>query len=155
MLFMGLEIQTMNMNFGYISALAVFIGSAYMLRFPFSSFSQKTRKFIFMLSLVTVLGLFAWLMQTPERQAALMHFTLWYDIVINGLIVGGFMLILALRTTERYLRIKAFGGGSGIISCCVVSSGAMLSGAMLTGAVFGFLAPVIIFGSLLFARRGK
>lgn len=152
MFFMGLEVQTMNIFYGNVASLAVFVGSAYMLKFPFSSLSQGKRRVLFLLILAAVLGLFVWFMQTEERQMKLMEFTLWYDIVINGLVVGGFMLLLAIRTTERLLRIKAFGGGAGVVSCCVVANGAMLGGAILAGSVIGFFAPVIILGSLLFTR---
>lgn len=152
MFFMGLEIQTMNMVYSNIAALSVLVGSAYMLKFPFSSLSQGTRKAIFGLSIVAVLSVFVWFMQTEARQEALMNFTLWYDLAVNGILVGGFMILLALRTAGSQ-RIKAMGGGSGVVSCCVLSNGAMLGGAMLTSATFGFLAPVLILGSLLVARR--
>ena len=65
------------------------------------------------------------------------------------------MFVLALRTTEKWLKIKAIGGSTGVISCCIVSNGAMLSGALLASAVFGFLAPVCILGSLLVSRFNK
>ncbi len=152
MFFMGLEFQTMNMNYGYIAALFILIGSAYMLKFPFSSFSRPVRKAIFGLSIVAVLAIFVWFMQTSERQVALMHFTLWYDLAINGILVGGFMILLAFRTTSGPLRIKAFGGGSGVMSCCVLANSAMLGGAMVTGATFGLLAPVVILDSLFWPR---
>ena len=152
MFFMGLEFQTMNIIYSNIAALAIFIGSVYMLKFPLSSFSQGIRKSFFLISMVVVLGLFLWFMQTEEKQMILMRFVVWYDVVVNGIIVGGFMIILALRTTERWLRMKAIGGGSGVLSCCIVSDLAMLSGAMIVSAIFSFLAPVLILGSLMFAR---
>ncbi len=156
MIFMGLEMHTMNMNYTYIATLSVLIGSTYMLKFPFSSLSQGVRRIIFMFSLVVVLGIFIWFMQTAERQMSLMNFTLWYDIIVNGIVVGGFMLMLGLRTKEGSLRLKALGGGTGVVSCCVVSNGAMLGGAILTSSAFAFLAPILILGSLLIARgRGS
>src|SRR3990167_5277232 len=62
MIAMGLGEETMNMNFAYISALAILIGSTYMLKFPFSSFSQKARRFVFIVSLIIVLAIFVWFM---------------------------------------------------------------------------------------------
>ena len=153
MFFMGVEMYTMNMLYSNIAGLAIFIGSAYMLKFPFSSFSRVTRNIIFRGSILVLLAVFIWFMQTPERQIMLMHFSLWYDIVVNGLIVGGSILLLSLRTTEHWLRIKAFGGSSGVISCCIVANATMLSGAFLTSSVFQFIAPVVILGSVLYARR--
>lgn len=152
MFFMGIEMHTMNIIYSNIAALAVFVGSAYMLKFPFSSFSEKTRRMIFLFSLIIVLGIFAWFMQTIEKQMELMYFTLWYDMVVNGIMVGGFMIMLAFRTSEKFLKLKALGGGTGVVSCCVVANGAMLSGALLTSSVFGFLAPLLILGSLLFSK---
>lgn len=153
MLFMGIEIQTKNIVFSNISAFSVLIGSAYMLKFPFSSFSEKVRKSIFVFSLLIVLSIFVWFMQSIEQQMALMKFTLWYDLVINGLIVGGFMIILAIRTAEQKLKAKAIGGGTGVLSCCVVANGATLAGSMLAGSLFGFLAPIFILGSFVFSRK--
>lgn len=153
MFFMGLEFQTKNIVYSNIAALSVFIGSVYMLKFPFSSFSQGIRKNLFLGSLVIVFSLFIWFMQTKEKQEALMHFTIWYDIFINGIVVGGFMIILAFRTTERWLKMKAIGGGGGVLSCCVVSNVAMLSGTVIVSAIFSFLAPIFILGTLMFARK--
>jgi hypothetical protein len=153
MFFMGLELVTMNMLYSNIASLSVFIGSAYMLKFPFSSFSKGTRQSLFLLSLVVVLGVFYWFMQTEERQMDLMSFTLWYDMVVNGIVVGGFMLVIALKTVEKWLKIKAYGSSAGVVSCCVVAGGAMISGQMLLSAVVGFLAPVIILASLFIAKK--
>ena len=148
MFFMGVEMQTMNMIYSNIAALSIFIGSAYMMKFPLSSLSEKTRKISFMLILLAVLGVFAWFMQTPEKQMDLMHAVLWYDLVVNGIIVGGSMFVFGFKATERFTRMKAIGGGSGVIACCVASNAAMLSGALFTGSIFAFLAPVIILASL-------
>lgn len=152
MFFMGLEMQTMNMTYGYISTLAVFIGSAYMLKFPFSSFSWLTRKLLFYFSIAAVVGLFVWFMQTPERQKGLMNFTLWYDIVVNGIFVGGSIIFFGL-SARGWARFKTLGGGTGVVSCCIVSNAAMLGGAILTSSVFQFAAPVIILSSLAIARK--
>ena len=153
MFFMGIEMHTMNLMYGNIATLAVFIGSVYMLKFPLSYLSERVRRIWFRVFLIAVLSLFVWFIQTPERQMAMMHFTLWYDIIVNGIVVGGFILFIGLRAVGRFLKIKAIGGGTGVISCCVVANAAMLGGAFLTSAVFQFLAPVVILWSLAFARR--
>jgi len=152
MFFMGLQMETMNMTYGLIAALAIFIGSAYMLKFPFSSFSKATRRILFYLSFATVIALFVWFMQTFDRQMQLMHFVLWYDIVVNGIIVGGSIILYGLRATGN-MRLKIIGGGSGIVSCCVIANTAMISGAFFTSSVFAFAAPVIILGSIALSRR--
>jgi hypothetical protein len=153
MFFMGLDMYTMNMFYANVASLAVFIGSTYMLKFPFSKYSEGTRKILFLLSLAAVLGLFVWFLQTEERQMILMNFTLWYDLLINGLVVGGFIIFLGVNSTENWLRIKAIGGGSGVVTCCVAANASMLVGAIAVSSVFQFLAPLLILGSLTFARR--
>jgi len=153
MFFMGIEMHTMNMAYGNIAALSVLLGSAYMLKFPLRALSERVRKISFLLIVVAVLGIFAWFMRSPESQMQIMHFTLWYDLIINGVIVGGSILLLAFMATERWNRVKALGGGGGVVTCCVAANTAMLSGAFITSSVFGFLAPVIILGTLGFARK--
>jgi hypothetical protein len=153
MFFMGVEMQTMNMLYSNIASLAVFIGSAYMLKFPLSRFSENTRKVAFRFSLVAVLAIFAWFIQTPEREMELMHFTLWYDLVINGVVVGGSIILLGIRAVEKFRKVKAIGGGTGVVACCVVANTAMLSGAMITSSVFGFLAPIIILSTLGLSKK--
>ena len=153
MFFMGLEMHTMNMVYSNIAGLAVFIGSAYMLKFPLSSLSERTRKTVFRVVLMMVLALFIWFIQTKEREMQLMHFTLWYDLVVNGLIVGGFIIFKAIGIANRWQKIKALGGGSGVVTCCVIANGAMITGAMITSSIFGFLAPVIIISTLMYARK--
>lgn len=153
MFFMGLEMQTMNMLYSNIAALSVLVGSAYMLKFPFSSFSKSVRRMVFFISLIVGLGIFYWFMQNEAREMSLMNFILWYDIIVNGILVGGFMILLAIRTSEKWLKIKAFGGGAGVVTCCVVSNGAMLSGALLASSFFGFLAPIVILSSLMLTKK--
>lgn len=155
MFFMGVEMYTHNIVYSNIASLAVFVGSVYMLKFPFSSFSKRTRDSLFILSLIVALGVYLWFMQTMERQMELMHFILWYDLIINGIVVGGFMLMLGFSAKEKWFRVKALGGGSGIVTCCIVANSAMLSGALITSSVFGFIAPVLILGSLAFARKNQ
>ena len=153
MFFMGIEMHTMNLVYSNIAGLAVFIGSVYMLKFPLASFSERTRKIAFRGALIAVIALFIWFIQTPEREMQLMHFTLWYDLVVNGIIVGGAIIAQGLALTDRWKRIKALGGGSGVVTCCILANGAMLTGAMITSSVFGFLAPVFIVATLLYARK--
>ena len=83
----------------------------------------------------------------------LLNFTIWYDIVINGLVVGFFIFLAGLRAKESWMKMKTIGGGTGIATCCVVANAAMLSGAFIVSSVFQFLAPIIIIGALLAGRR--
>ncbi len=153
MFFMGVEMKTMNIMYSNIAALSIFIGSAYMLKFPFSRLAEKTRKTIFSLILMVLLAVFVWFMQTPERQMDLMHLVLWYDLVANGIIVGGSILIFGFKTSETMMKTKAIGGGTGVMSCCIIANMAMLSGALFTSTIFAFLAPVFILYSLRTAKN--
>ncbi len=147
MFFMGVEMHTMNMMYSNIAALAIFVGSAYMLKFPFSRFAQKTRDTLFLLTLIVLLAVFIWFVQTGQDMA-LMKFVLWYDLVVNGIVIGGTIIVFGIKATERLFKIKAIGGGAGVVSCCVVATGSMIGGAMLFGTIFSFLAPIIILSTL-------
>lgn len=148
MFFMGVEMATMNIIYSNIAALSIFIGSAYMLKFPLSSFSEKTRRISFMAILFILAVVFVWFMQTEMRQMELMGIIIWYDLIVNGLIVGGSMITFGVKTVENIIRKKAIRGGLGVMSCCVVSNVAMITGAFFTSTIFAFLAPVIILSSL-------
>jgi len=153
MFFMGLQMYTMNPLYAKISSLAILVGSAYMLKFPFSVFSAWTRKILFMLTLVGSIALFAWFMQTPALQMALMKFSLWYDLAVNGVVVGGTIIVFGVR--NAMYRVKALGGGSGVVSCCVVANASMLGGAVLASSFFQFLAPLLILGALFIGKRAS
>lgn len=154
MFFMGLQMNTMEAVYGRIAALSVLIGAAYMLKFPFSRFSASTRKITFMLSLIVSFLIFGWFIQNPMREMKLFHFMLWYDIVVNGLVVGGAIILFGLRNSGFY-RTKALGGGSGVVSCCVVANVSMLGGFMLVSSFFQFLAPVLILAVLIMGKKGS
>lgn len=153
MFFMGVEMWTMNLFYSNVAALAVFIGSAYMLKFPFSKFSKTGRNAIFLTTLIIMLGLFGWFMMTPDRQHMLMNFVLWYDIVVNGIVVGGSIILFSMMTVEKIRKRKAVAGGVGVMSCCIVANATMLTGALVTSAIFQFLAPIMILASIKFPRN--
>jgi peptidoglycan/LPS O-acetylase OafA/YrhL len=154
MFFMGLDMQTKNMLYGNIAGAAVIIGTAYMLKFPISRLSEKARRVTFLVLLVASLGLFAWFMQSAEKQTELMSFVLWYDLIANGIIVGGSILLFGLKASERSLKRKALGGGTGVASCCIAANGFMIAGSMIASSVFAFLAPIFILFSLKSAKAG-
>ncbi len=153
MFFMGIEMKTHNMMYSNIAAFAVLMGSVYMLKFPMSSLSKNIRQVAFVFSTILVLGVFAYFMTSEALQMKLMNFTLWYDIFVNGIVVGGFMLALGLRAQEREVKIKALSGSSGVVSCCVAANGAMIAGSMLTSSFFAFLAPLFILRTLSFKEK--
>lgn len=155
MLFMGLEMITMNMVYSILAGLSVMIGSIFMLKFPFSFLPKATRKIVFYLSIIIVLAVFIWFMLTPERKMMFMNFSIWYDIIINGIAVGVLALLFGLYTKEQAVKIKAVGGGAGIASCCVVANVATISGAVILSSVFQFLAPVIILIAIFSGRRAQ
>ena len=108
-----------------------------------------------MSSVIIVLALFAWFITSPEREMELGNFTTWYDVFVNGVVVGLFMVFAGLRASEPWLKIKAIGGGAGVASCCIVSNVAAVSGAIVASSFFQFLAPVIIIVSLILGRKNQ
>ena len=153
MFFMGMHMQYHAMIYSNIAAFAVLMGSTYMLKFPMSSLSKNVRQVLFIFTVIVALGIFAYFMTTDEKQMQLMHFALWYDIFINGVIVGGFMLALGLRAQDQEVKVKAYSGGTGVVSCCVAANGAMIAGSMLTSSFFAFLAPLLILRTLSLKQR--
>lgn len=155
MFFMGVEMWTMNIFYSNIAVLSVFIGSAYMLKFPFSRLSKSARNSIFLVTVVVLLIVFSWFMLTVERQHMLMHFVLWYDIVVNGIIVGGSIIFFALKTAGGIKKKKATAGGAGVMSCCIVANATMITGALTVSAIFQFLAPLLIIASIKFPKKSQ
>lgn len=148
MIFMGIEMHTHNLLYSNIAALSIFIGSAYMLKFPISSLPEKVRKFAFFGVLIVTIGIFISYMGTEAKQMQLMMFVMWYDLVINGIIVGGSIVLFGFKVNERRLKLKALGGGTGVVSCCVAANAAMMGGALFASAFFQFLAPLLILGTI-------
>lgn len=153
MIFMGVEMWTMNIFYSNIAALAIFIGSAYMLKFPFSKLSKSTRNISFLTTLVILLGVFTWFMLTEERQHMLMSFVLWYDLAINGIVVGGSIILFSIMSIDKIKKRKTVAGGAGVISCCVVANATMITGALTASAIFQFLAPLLIIASIKFPKK--
>lgn len=153
MFFMGVEMLTHNLLYGNIAGFAVILGSAYMLKFPLSKFSAGVRRSVFFIVLIAAFGVIAWFMQSIELQKQLMSFVLWYDLVVNGVIAGGSIVVYGLKVRENTLRAKALTGGTGVLSCCMVANGFMLTGSMIIGSLVGFLAPLFILGSLKLGKK--
>lgn len=153
---MGFQMYTGVAILGQVAVLAVLIGATYMLKFPFSIFSSAwVRRVLFMVAFGVSVLAFAWFLQTPEKQATIMSFIVWYDLVVNGLVVGGTIILYGLRSSDRFYRTKALSGGSGVMSCCVVANVAMISGAALVSSFFQILAPVLILGSFMITKHNK
>lgn len=153
LLLMGTGEYLGNMFFGYLGSLAIFIGSAFMLKFPLTVFPETTRKILFRLFLIISFISFMWLVLSPSGQKIMPMFVMWFMIVVNGLVAGFFLFFAGLRAKERAIRIKATGGGLGIASCCIVSHFASMSGAILLSAVFQFMAPLLLISSVFIGRQ--
>ena len=153
LLLMGVGEYWKNMWYGYLGTLAILVGSAFMLKFPFTIFSVRVRQMLFRLFLVTVMFLFIWMVLFDSGRTLMAQFVMWYMIFVNGLVVGFFVFFVGLRSKERWLKIKATGGGVGIMSCCIASHVASIAGAVLLSAIFQFIAPVILVASVLLGKR--
>jgi hypothetical protein len=148
MFFIATFFQTGKHIYGYISGISILIGSMYMLKFPFHSFAAGTRKAIFIISLIVVIAIFGWFITHPALFMIWTNFTLWYDFIINGLVVGGSIVFFAFYASDRRQKIKAAGGGTGVMACCIVGNATLISGALVVSSIFQFLAPIIILLSL-------
>ncbi|MEK7517319.1 MAG: hypothetical protein AAB583_02125 [Patescibacteria group bacterium] len=153
LLLMGLGEYWNNMLFGYLGSLAILIGSAFMLKFPLTVFSEEKRGILFHLILTIVLVSFIWMVLWPLGREIMPMFIMWYMIVANGLVAGFFIFFAGLRSKERAIKIKATGGGLGVVSCCIVSHLASMSGAILLSAVFQFMAPFLLVASVFVGRH--
>lgn len=152
MLFMGIAIQSGNMTYDILASFSVLVGSVFMLKFPYSMLTEKFRRILFYLTMILVLVIFGWFLLTPERQEKLMNFTIWYDVLVNGVLVGFFIFLFGIRTNERSVKVKALGGSVGVASCCVAGNVAMIMGSLIVSSVFQFMAPVIIILSIITGR---
>ncbi len=142
-----------NMVFGYLGVLSVLVGSVFMLKFPLTVFPESARKILFRSILVGVLMLFAWLVISPSGSMVMSPFIMWYMVGVNGLVSGFFIFFVGLRAKEKWLKVKATGGGLGIISCCIASHVAGMAGALLISAIFQFIAPLLLILSVFLGHH--
>ncbi len=150
---MGSGMYWKNMILVNLGSLSFFLGSAFMLKFPLTVFAPGTRKIVFYGAIIIALLLFAWLALSPSGAQVMMPVVIWLNLGLNGLVTGFFVFFVGLQAKERWLKVKAIGGGAGIMVCCVAAEVAVLTGALLVSAVFQFIAPIILLLSVLAGRK--
>ncbi len=153
MAFMGLGPIYNSSTTMDIGTFAILIGSAFMLKFPLSFAPEAWRKGLFYVALVGTVVLSWWMSFTMSGMHYGMDVMNWFVIVIDGIVVGGLMIVMGLKAHERWFRVKSSGGGAGVMACCLVSQAATMSGAVITSAVFQFLAPIIMIGAIVVGRH--
>ncbi len=133
---------------GAAGTLAILIGSVIMLRFPLSLTRQPLQSFLFYVSMVVAIAFFVVMMATKTGQAYTMPMIMWFMIIVNGIVVSFFVIYAGVKSKEQWFKVKAVGGGAGIVTCCLASHVALMVGAPLLSAAFQFAAPVIIAASI-------
>src|SRR3989338_1444849 len=129
---------------GAAGTLAILIGSVIMLRFPLSLARQPLQSFLFYVSMIVAIAFFVVMMATRVGQEYMMPMIMWFMIVVNGIVVSFFVIYAGLKAKERWFKVKAIGGGTGIAACCLASHVAMMIGTPLISAMLQFAAPIII-----------
>ncbi|MBI4128347.1 MAG: hypothetical protein HY459_04775 [Parcubacteria group bacterium] len=138
--------------FMQLGTLAIFVGSAFMLKFPLTALPPSLRRPLFWVSLILFLLFAAWLIVAPLGQRLAPQLSMWFMVVINGILVGGYLVWAGLKATERWKRMKAVGGGIGVATCCVASHGAAVFGAVFLSAFLQVIAPFVMIGAILGGR---
>ncbi len=120
-IFIGIGFFNKSSVFSFLGTFAIFTGSAFMLKFPFSAFPERYRKSLFYASLIVFCAILAWLMASQYGRSVMPRFSIWFMVVVNGFITGLYMIYIGWKATERWLRVKATGGGLSVAACCLAS----------------------------------
>ncbi|MDD5109812.1 MAG: hypothetical protein PHI63_01175 [Patescibacteria group bacterium] len=130
--------------------VAVFAGGSFLLRLPCSLIPQPARRMVYATILAITGVLAAGVILVPTLQPFLPRVTTWYLMIVNGVINGLYLFTIGLRSKLASVRIKAAGGGVGIIFASLAAPVAAAAGATAaTSTAFHFLAPLIIIFTLI------
>lgn len=155
-IFIGIGFFNKSIIFAFLGTFAIFTGSAFMLKFPISAFPDHYRKSLFYLSIIAFYAIIAWLMISASGRAVMPRFSIWFMVIVNGFITGLYMIYVGLQSQERWLRVKATGGGLGVAACCLASHimfSTELVSLLVMGAMFGIASPFIMLYSVIAGRR--
>lgn len=152
--FIGVGVWTGNMvwtKFGFFFGLT---GSAYIGRITFLTFTPKLERAAFYILLIIAWLIIGGLLIVPHIPKVMIWLNFSYMITVAG-ILGGFSLIyLGIKATDKIAKIKAFFGGSGIISCCLIADTMVLiSAPLLLREPLMALGGLIVGTGLVIARK--
>lgn len=151
--FMGFGMYLNNILLIDLGALSFLVASVFMLRFPLTAFPMNIRNGIFYFMLFLSLMLFVWIVISPTGFNAIIPIITWVNLGLNGLVTGFFVFVVGLKAKERWLKVKATGGGLGVMTCCVAAEVTFLAGSAFLTGLFNFIAPIILTISVLLGRH--
>ena len=133
----------------------VLTGSAFMVRFPLSN-HPKFEKAGFGAMLLIAWSISLLLIIYPHHSETVMSMAVFAYLMIAAGFSGGYMIIQGLSCTEIWMKIKAVGGGIGLIICAFMANiFVFFSGFSLIPALLVILAPMILLCSVLMGRRAQ
>lgn len=137
-----------------LGTFAVFTGSCFMLKLPFTALPKSRRNPAFYGGLVVSWLLLAWMMVTPLGRTLLPAVTLLYLIGLNGAISGLYMVWIGLRSHTPWVSVKAIGGGLGVTASSLAAYLANVPAASGTAAMLLQLgSPIILLAAIFWGRR--
>lgn len=157
-LFLGLGIL---LNITPLLHLGVFFGltgSAYLIRIPFSGLISRYEKTGFYLVLLAGWAIVVWMFLWPHvhTMELMLRLLFGYMILVAGILPGPYLIWMGIKSRNKAAKIKAIGGGAGIISCCLVADLFVLFTYMGVAILPEFLmtmAPVILITAVLWGRK--
>lgn len=158
-IFVGAGTYWKQMLLSHIGFLGGLTGAAYTLKFPLSAFGESKRRPLFYLALILALLIVAWMLIFPHKGTTMIWVGYLYMITVVGLISGFYIVWQGIKAKENWTKIKSIGGGTGLITCCLVADVLVLytlaTGIKLvvvSGHFFMWLAPVILIFAIYLGR---
>lgn len=137
-----------------LGTFAVLTGSCFMLKLPLTALPKNLRNAAFFSCLVASWLILAWAMVTQVGRQLLPYVTLVYLIGVNGIVVGLTMIGIGLKSRMPWVKIKAIGGGVGVVTSSLAVYLANAPGTPRTlGMLLQFGSPVIILLAIVWGRR--
>jgi len=158
-IFIGAGIYLKQMLLSHIGFLGGLIGATYTLKFPLSALSEPKRKSLFYFSLILALLITLWMIIFPHKTSIMIWASYLYMITVVGLISGFYIVWQGIKAKERWIKVKAIGGGMSLITCCLVADvlvlytlAAGIKLVVVSGHFFMWLAPIILIFSIYLGR---
>ena len=152
-LFGGLSMLLGNPFLMYIGSFGALTGSAFIVKFPLLSVSnRKLRQTSFYVALALGWLLIVWMFISNSDIMTSMRLASIYMIVFSGL-SGAYIIWKGFQFPKLGTRIKCVGGGSSIWFCCFLTHSIVLTVGMIGLAkIFMVLTPVTLVLAVLIGR---
>lgn len=157
-IFAGLGTLLKQMVWTHIGFFGGLLGVGYTLLFPLSALKQPLRSALLYLALTVAAVISLWMFLLPHESSTMILVGYLYMITIAGIAAGGYILWKGLQMKDRPAKVKAVGGGLGLMTCCLVADVWVLLAIFygltipISGHFWMALAPVIILASIYRGR---